>query len=93
MVLGHGRSMHNDQIGFRVPWCQSGKIRLTNAPRRMEMDVKNKHKASDVYGISRDLPLNYVTRKSAIETQRDFRSRLRHFMSNPKFALLLSVSG
>ncbi len=38
------------------------------------------HKAADVYGISRDLPLNYVTRKSADEALIENLTRDKHLV-------------
>lgn len=44
------------------------------------MQLKVIHKAADVYGISRDLPLNYVTRKSADEALIENLTRDKHLI-------------
>jgi len=44
------------------------------------MNVEVKHKASDVYGIGRDLPLNYVSRKSVDELLVSSLTRDKHLV-------------
>lgn len=44
------------------------------------MNAKFKHKASDVYGIGRDLPLNYVSRKAVDELLVNSLTRDKHLV-------------
>jgi hypothetical protein len=48
--------------------------------RGMSMNVEVKHKASDVFGIGRDLPLNYVSRKDVDEVLVNSLTRDKHLV-------------